>query len=393
MAHSDLPNQEPKKLPESFVGDTGRGTPLFAVPGEKTPLNSLNQILAFARSHNASDVHLTAEKPIIFRQFGVLKNITKESISAAQIRTLIAADLPKDIVHKFETLGDIEYVHSIPGFGRFRMTLIKQRTGYDLTARVIPLTIPKFEDTGMPESCKNLTKWAQGLVLIAGPTGCGKTTSLAVLVEMINQSRHEHIVTIEDPIEIVYEPAQCQITQREIHTHTLTQDNALRAALREDPDILIISELRDLSTIQLAVSASETGHLVFGTMNTVNAAQTISRLVDSFPADEQVVIRKMISESLRGVICQQLIPKKDGTGLLPAYEVLVVNQSIANLIREDKIMQVHNVISTGKSFGMKLMDTSLEELLNKDLISITEARQRATNPNTLVQELKKEIPT
>ncbi len=186
------------------------------------------------------------------------------------------------------------------------------------------------------------------MVLITGPAGCGKTTTLAALVDLINQTRHDHIITIEEPIEIVYEPKQCQITQREINTHTLSQANALRAALREDPDILVVSELRDLNTIQLAVSAAETGHLVFGTMNTVNAVQTISSIIDSFPAEEQSIIRNMISESLRGVICQQLIPKKDGTGMVPAYEVLIVNPPVANLIRSNKITQINNAITTGK---------------------------------------------
>jgi twitching motility protein PilT len=376
MAHPDLLKEKPHLLPSSFVGTTGQGSPTFPIPSQLTGTSTLNEILAFARKQNASDVHLTSERPIIFRQFNVLKNITTEKLSSAQIHSLITADIPEDIMSNFETAGDFEIVHTVTGYGRFRITLIKQRNGYDLTARVIPSEIPKFEDTKMPESCRNLTRWAQGLVLIAGPTGCGKTTSLAVLVEMINQSRADHIITIEDPIEIVYEPKQCQITQREINTHTCSQNFALRAALREDPDIIVVSELRDLATIQLAISAAETGHLVLGTMNTVNAAQTISKLVDSFPADEQTVIRKMISESLRGVICQQLIPTLDGTGLVPAYEILIVNSSVANLIREDKIMQIHNVISTGKSFGMKLMDASLEELLYQGVISIEEARER-----------------
>lgn len=387
MSNHDLTQDSSRSLPSTFIGATGRGTPTFEPPAQITPSNSLNEIFAFARKENVSDVHMTADKPITFRRFGKFKNATTEKITAAQIDTIIINNLPKDMLTHFETTGDVEYVHTITGYGRFRMTIIKQRSGSDITARVIPMEIPNFPDTGMTDACINLTKWAQGLVLIAGPTGCGKTTTLAVLVEMLNQSRSEHIITIEQPIEIVYEPKNCQLTQREIGIHTLSQDNALRAALREDPDILVVSELRDLSTIQLAVSASETGHLVLGTMNTVNAAQTISKLVDSFPADEQTVMRKMISESLRGIICQQLIPKVGGTGLVPAYEILIVNQSVANLIREDKIMQINNVISTGKTFGMKLMDTSLEELLSKKLISIDDAMERATNPNNLQKEM------
>ena len=237
----------------------------------------------------------------------------------------------------------------------------------------------------MPTSCAGLTKWAQGMVLITGPAGCGKTTTLAVLIEMINQNRHEHIISIEEPIEIVYEPKQCQITQREINTHTLSQANALRAALREDPDILVVSELRDLNSIQLAVSAAETGHLVFGTMNTIDAAQTISCIIDSFPAEEQPIVRNMISESLRGVICQQLIPKKDGTGMIPAYEVLIVTSSVSNLIRTNKIAQINNAITTGKAMGMVLMDNFLESLAVNDLISPQEASDRATNPIIMLQ--------
>jgi twitching motility protein PilT len=387
MSHSESLLKKAASLPTTFVGVKGTGTPRFQPPARISPLNSLDEILSFARQNKASDVHMTAERPIIFRQFSKLVNMTTEKLSATQIHMILNAGIPKHIMAEFEVSGDIEYVHTIEGYGRFRMTLIKQRNGYDLAARVIPMEIPQFAATGMPASCGNLTQWAQGMVLIAGPTGCGKTTTLAVLIEMINQNRHDHIITIENPIEIVYEPKKCQITQREINTHTLTQDNALRAALREDPDILVVSELRDLSTMQLAISASETGHLVLATMNTVNAAQTISRLVDSFPAEEQTVIRKMISESLRGVICQQLIPRKDGTGLIPAYEVLVVTQSVANLIREEKISQIANVISTGKSFGMIQMDNYLEDLLSKDLITIDDARERATNPNNLLKQL------
>jgi len=372
-------------LPENFTGVTGRGKPDLAIPSQVNASSSLNEILIFARQENASDVHLGALKPIVFRKLGSLKSITTETLSADQISRLINAVLPKDVHDSFEQTGDTEYVYTINGFGRFRMAIIKQRNGWDLTARLIPMEIPKFENTGMPNSCANLTKWSQGMILISGPAGCGKTTTLAVLVEMINQNRHDHIVTIEEPIEIVYEPKLCQITQREINTHTLNQGNALRAALREDPDILVVSELRDLSSIQLAVTAAETGHLVLGTMNTVDAAQTISRVIDSFPAEEQSIVRNMISESLRGVICQQLVPKKDGSGVIAAYEVLVVTSSVANLIRSNKIAQINNAMVTGKSYGMALMDNSLENLANKQIISKKEACDRASNPAAMAQ--------
>lgn len=374
-------------LPIDFNGVTGGGKADFTPPAQINPDSPLNEILAFARGKNASDVHIGALKPIIFRQFGQLKNMTTEILDADQISLMINSALPKDILDYFEKTGDVEFVHTINGYGRFRMALMKQRNGWDLTTRVIPMEIPKFENSGMPAACSSLTKWAQGLILITGPTGCGKTTTLATLIELINESRNDHIITIEEPIEIVYTPKQCQITQREINVHTLSRDNALHAALREDPDILVVSELRDLSTIQLAVTAAETGHLVFGTMNTVNAAQTISLVIDSFPSEEKSIIRNMISESLRGIICQQLIPKKDGTGMVMAYEVLIITPPVANLIRKDKIIQIKDAITTGKSSGMVLMDNSLENLAKSGVISPQEACERSSNPAIMRQML------
>ena len=387
MANEITNENQYASLPMNPIGITGRGKPDFTAPSQIGPTSSLNEILAFARHQNASDVHIGALKPIIFRKFGQLKNMTTEILNADQISLLITAALPKDVLDQFEKTGDAEFVYAINGYGRFRMAVMKQRNGSDLTARVIPMEIPKFKNTGMPESCANLTKWAQGLVLITGPAGCGKSTTLATLVEMINQTRSDHIICIENPIEIVYEPKQCQITQREISIHTLSQANALHGALREDPDILVVSELRDLSTIQLAITAAETGHLVFATMNTINAVQTISLLIDSFPVEEQQIIRSMLSESLRGVICQQLIPRKDGTGMVPAYEVLMVTSPVANLIRKNKIIQIHTALITGKSSGMVLMDNSLEALANNGIILIKEAYERANNPATMMQTI------
>jgi twitching motility protein PilT len=395
MSASSSVNSGSAALPVNFNGRSGRGKPAMTLPAQINPDSPLDEILATARREKASDVHIGTSKPVTFRKFGRLKNITAEALNMEQIKRLIAAALPKDyLLDNLEKTtrdgrlcGDVEYVHSIDGYGRFRMAIMKHRNGWDLTARVIPMDIPKFEDTRMPASCQSLTAWAQGMVLISGPAGCGKTTTLAVLAEMINQTRSDHIISIENPIEIVYEPKECQISQREINTHTLTQANALRAALREDPDILIVSELRDLATIQLAVTAAETGHLVFGTMNTVNAVQTISSVIDSFPAEEQSVMRNMISESLRGVICQQLIPTKDGNGMVPAYEVLIVNPAVSSLIRSNKIGQINNAIVTGKASGMMMMDNSLEELARASLISREEACERASNPATMLQLL------
>jgi len=358
-----------------------------STPDSITTNSSLNDILILARHERASDVHIGAHKPIIFRKFTKLQHMMAESLNAEQVSRLVNTALPPEHAKHFERTGDVEYVHAIEDHGRFRVAVLKQRNGWDLTARVIPMEIPAFESTGMPVSCANLTKWAQGMVLISGPAGCGKTTTLAILIEMLNQTRHDHIITIEEPIEIVYSPKQCQITQREVNVHTDSQSSALRAALREDPDILVISELRDLGSIQLAVSAAETGHLVFSTMNTVNAAQTISCLIDSFPAEEQPIIRNMISESLRGVICQQLIPTKDGKSVVPAYEILIISPPISNLIRSNKLAQINNAIATSKAQGMILMDMSLENLARKGFISKEEACERATNAATMAHAL------
>ncbi|MBF0490067.1 MAG: PilT/PilU family type 4a pilus ATPase [Candidatus Omnitrophica bacterium] len=390
MSHHSSIEKESASLPSDFIGITGRGVPVLQPPTAITHSTSLNEILILARSENASDMHLSANKPVVFRQFGRLRTMAEDILTADRIHSLITAALPGNVFKDFESTGDGEYVHTIVGYGRFRMTFMKQSNGWDLTARLIPMNIPTFEESKMPVSCANLTKWAQGLVLITGPAGCGKTTTLAVLVELINQARHDHIITIEQPIEIVYEPKQSQITQREINLHSLSQLRALRAALREDPDILVVSELRDLQSVQLAISASETGHLVIGTMNTVNAAQTISRVIDSFPLEEQPIIRNMISESLRGVICQQLIPRKNGTGVVPAYEVLIVNQSVSNLIRKGEMNQINNAITTGKLSGMILMDNSLETLALNGVISVQEACERATNPAAMAQLLVKD---
>lgn len=372
-------------LPQDFVGKTGRGQHSLTIPQQLTANSTLDEIFMIARRDKASDVHLSARNPLIFRINGQLKIVTDNPIGAERLSLIIKQALPASLIETFEKSGDLEYVYTLEGFGRFRIALIKQRQGWDLTARLIPLDIPSFESTGMPPACAQLTKWAQGLVLVTGPAGCGKTTTLAVLVDMINQARHDHIITIENPVEIVYTPKKCQITQREINLHTQSQHHALRAALREDPDILVVSELRDLQSIQLAISAAETGHLVFGTMNTTNAAQTISRVIDSFPSDEQPIVRNMIAESLRGVICQQLIPTLNGNGMVVAYEVLIVNASVANLIREGKIAQITNAITTGKSFGMVLMDNSLQQLAQSGIIASNEACERSSNPAQMMQ--------
>ncbi|MDJ0841039.1 MAG: PilT/PilU family type 4a pilus ATPase [Acidobacteriota bacterium] len=385
------PVETEEVLPAEFRGNTGRGKLQTAVPSALSADNSLDEILLFARQSNASDIMLSPGRPIMMRRFTRLIPAGREDLTADQVRRIIAQGLPSEQMERFNAGGDLEYAHAVEGGGRYRLAVVRQRFGWEITARVIPMTIRSFKESGMPPSCQELTKWAQGMVLVTGPLGCGKSSTLATLVQLVNQSKDDHIITVESPVEMVYVPARCQITQREIGLHTHSQDSALRAALRQDPDIMVISELRDLNSISLAISAAETGHLVLATMNTANAYRTINRLIDAFPPDEQEVVRGMISETLRGVISQQLIPRKDGRGVVPAYEVLVVTKAISNLIRKNSTHQIPSAMVSGRNQGMIQLDDSLKQLVKDGVIEGSEAFFRATNPKTFLEYAPKEL--
>jgi twitching motility protein PilT len=339
-------------------------------------LPDIRELFRYARSIDASDIHLSVNNPVIVRRYGMLTPTGDSIITPEYMHAQIRILLKENQFDSFRESGDLECVVEIENAGRFRVTVMKQRAGWDCTARCIPDKIRSFEETGMPQACRGLTEWAQGLVLVTGPACCGKSSTLATLVEMLNQTRPDHIITIESPIEQVFTSSKAQITQRQIGRDTASQEAALRAALREDPDIIVVGELRDLSTIQLAVSAAETGHLVFATMNTINASRTIYRLIDSFPPEEQGIIRNMVSESLRGVISQQLVPRCDSEGLVAAYEVLLVNSAVANMIRKDEAHQLGTAMITGKASGMQLLDDSLKVLAAQGVISQQEANAR-----------------
>jgi twitching motility protein PilT len=276
--------------------------------------------------------------------------------------------------------GDIDFAYNA-SYGRFRASVVRQRVGIDLVFRIIHSKVRTISDLGLPESLRGLTQYHNGLVLVTGPVGSGKSTTLAALVDEINRTRNDHIITLEDPIEYLIPSNGCHVTQREVRTHTKSFAAALRGALREDPDVIMVGEMRDLETIQLAITASETGHLVLGTLHTGNAARTLDRVLDVFPADQRDQIRVMVSESLRGIISQQLIPRKDGTGRVLALEVLTNSSAVSNLIRDGKTFMLPGVIQTGRKQGMKLMDDSLVELVEAGLISGDEAYSRCEQKN------------
>lgn len=382
---------EERRLPVEFREGRGDGDPTVAVPEKINRSHSMTQLLLYARRRGASDVHLSTGKPITLRLFGRLVPMDRDVLSLDDVQRLIYEILSDEQRAELEQTGDLETSFSLQGGGRFRATMMRQRHGVDFTARLIPNAVRSFEQLGMPESCVSLTKWATGMVLVTGPLSSGKSTTLTTLVEMVNRDRKDHIITIENPIEFVYTPARCQVTQRQVDLHTLSQSNALRGALRQDPDIIVVSELRDLESIRLAVTAAETGHLVFATMNTANATRTVNRLIDSFPPEEQEIIRVMVSESLRGVISQQLIPRKDGRGQVAAFEVLMVTQAVSNMIRKNSTHQLESAMVSGRQQGMVLLDNSLMDLVTRDVIEGFEAFKRASQPKKFLKYAPDEL--
>jgi twitching motility protein PilT len=299
-------------------------------------------------------------------------------LSAEDTEKLVRGFLDEAQLARLESQGDVDFAYT-NATGRYRTSVVRQRLGYDLAFRIISSNLRTLDELGMPPQLKLLTQYHNGLVLVTGPMGSGKTTTLAALVQEINLQRSDHIITLEEPIEYIIPSAGCQVTQREVHTHTKSFAAALRGALREDPDIIMVGEMRDLETIQLAISASETGHLVLGTLHTSNAPRTLDRLLDVFPSDQRDQIRIMVSESLRGIVSQQLVPRADGSGRAVAMEIMLNSPAIANVIREAKTFMLPGIIQTGKKAGMILMDESVAELYRQGIITAEEAIYRAEN--------------
>jgi len=346
---------------------------------EHQVLDHVDQYLRLGQEYSCSDVHLAAAFPPAWRRFGRLYPIWDDhpALTAEQTERLARSFLGEKQWKQLQNKGDVDFAYSNDQ-GRFRASVVKQRLGIDMVFRVIDSRIRSVEELGLPmEYILPLTRYHNGLILITGSVGSGKSTTMASLVDFINKDREDHILTLEDPIEYVFESKGCHVNQREVHSHTESFARALRGALREDPDVIMVGEMRDLETIQLALTAAETGHLVLATLHTGNAPRTLDRVLDVFPVDQRDQIRIMVSESLRGVLSQQLVPRADGEGRVLALELLVNTPAVSNSIREGKTYMLPGIMQTGKNVGMITMDESLRRLYIQGIITQEEALYRA----------------
>jgi twitching motility protein PilT len=339
----------------------------------------ITELLAFSAKNGASDLHLSAGLPPMIRVDGDVRRINLPALEHKEVHRLVY-DIMNDKQRKdFEEFLETDFSFEVPGVARFRVNAFNQNRGAGAVFRTIPSKVLTMEELGMGKVFQNISDIARGIVLVTGPTGSGKSTTLAAMLDYINNNRYEHILTIEDPIEFVHESKKCLVNQREVHRDTLGFSEALRSALREDPDIILVGEMRDLETIRLALTAAETGHLVFGTLHTTSAAKTMDRVIDVFPAEEKEMVRGMLSESLQAVISQTLL-KKNGGGRVAAHEIMIGTPAIRNLIRENKVAQMYSAIQTGGGLGMQTLDQCLKNLVQKGLITPQNAREKAKVP-------------
>jgi twitching motility protein PilT len=340
----------------------------------------ITQLLAFAVKNKASDLHLSAGLPPMIRVHGDVRRINIDALDHKQVHDMVY-DIMNDMQRKqYEETLECDFSFEIQGLARFRVNAFNQQRGAGGVFRTIPSKILTLEQINAPQIFGDLALRPRGLILVTGPTGSGKSTTLAAMVNHLNETEYGHVLTVEDPIEFVHESKKCLVNQREVGPHTLSFNNALRAALREDPDAILVGELRDLETIRLAITAAETGHLVFGTLHTSSAAKTIDRIVDVFPAAEKDMVRAMISESLVAVISQTLCKMKDGKGRVAAHEILLGTPAVRNLIRENKIAQMYSAIQTSQGIGMQTLDQNLTDLVRRNIITPAEARSKAKIP-------------
>jgi len=351
----------------------------------------IDQFLKVLVEQKGSDLHLTVGAPPIMRVHGHLQRLKFRELTNKDLEALIYEIMEEDWRIKFVDRLDYDFAYEIPGLARFRVNVFWQRKGLGAVLRTIPSTIMTADQLGLPDAVRKLCMLTKGLVLVTGPTGSGKSTTLAAMVDLINDTRADHVLTIEDPIEFVHQNKKSLVNQREVTTNTKSFANALRAALREDPDVILVGEMRDQETIELGITAAETGHLVFGTLHTNSAPKTVDRIIDVFPADEQEQIRSMLAESLKGVIAQVLLRAKDGKSRFAAWEIMIGTSAIGNLIRENKIHQVPSIIQTGKKDGMQLLDQHIMEFLMSGRITPEEAYMKANNKQAFREHLK-QIP-
>src|SRR5512145_2340646 len=344
----------------------------------------ISELLAFVVKNKASDLHLSAGLPPMIRVHGDVRRINLPPMEHKDVHAMVY-DIMNDGQRKhYEENLECDFSFSIPNLARFRVNAFVQNRGAGAVLRTIPSKVLSLEDLKCPAIFKDISEQPRGIVLVTGPTGSGKSTTLAAMINYINENEFGHILTVEDPIEFVHESKKCLINQREVGPHTLSFANALRSALREDPDVILVGEMRDLETIRLAMTAAETGHLVFGTLHTSSADKTIDRLIDVFPAEEKEMMRSMLSESLRAVISQTLLKTKDGAGRVAAHEIMIGTPAIRNLIREAKVAQMYSAIQTGQSLGMQTLDQNLQDLVKRNLVSIPEARTKAANKDAFI---------
>jgi len=341
--------------------------------------DDLDKLLNFAFQQDASDIHLSAGSPPILRIHGRLRRLESSILTGENMRSLFGTLLTEKQKKRLQEEQELDFAYAVPGVARFRTNLFFQLRGEAAAFRTIPERVRTLEELHVPRGIGQLCKERKGIVLVTGPTGSGKSTTLAAMLDFINAHRREHILTIEDPIEYVHKSKNCLINQRELGEHTHSFSNALRSGLREDPDVILVGEMRDLETISLALTAAETGHLVFATLHTMSAAETVNRVVDVFPPEQQRQIRAMFANAVQGIVAQRLLPTKDGGGRVAVHEILIATSAVRNLIREEKSHQLHSAIQTGASYGMQTMDQALKYQVDHDIISREEAMANATD--------------
>ena len=343
----------------------------------------ITELLAFSVKNKASDLHLSSGLPPIIRVNGDVRRINLPAMEHKLVHGMVY-DIMSDAQRKqYEDTRECDFSFEIPNLARFRVNAFVHNRGAGAVFRTIPSKVLTLEDLNCPRIFKDISEYPRGIVLVTGPTGSGKSTTLAAMINHLNENAYHHILTVEDPIEFVHQPKRCLINQREVGPHTLSFQNALRSALREDPDVILVGEMRDLETIRLALTGAETGHLVFATLHTSSAAKTIDRIIDVFPAAEKEMVRSMLSESLRAVISQTLLKTKDGQGRIAAHEILIGTPAIRNLIRENKVAQMYSSLQTGQQFGMQTLDQALIELVRRNIVSAPEARMKAANKDAI----------